>query len=889
MAERARCLGDDTVLALLDGELSGDARAEAEAHADHCDRCRRLVVESVHAARATASEARQVLVDPFLAPGTPVGRYLLIAPLGRGGMATVYRAYDPELQRAVALKMLSDGDADDRGHERLLREAQALARIPHRNVVRVFDVGLHGDAVFIAMELLPGVTLQHWLAEQRPSARRTLAVLVEIGRGLAAIHGAGLVHRDVKPSNVVIGDDDVPQLIDLGLARVHAAVVDDGPDAPAAGPAVTAHGRVSGTPAYMAPEHHAGDAVTPASDQFSFCVTAYEALYGTRPFAGDTLDELRRQVQSGAVRPPPPRRGVRGHVTRAILRGLAHDPARRFPSVAALVDELTPRPRWIARGVVCAALTSIVIAVAVLGRTPPPACTGDLAAVAQVWGPARRAALVHAFVTTGEARAADTAPRVAARLDGYVARWRDRSQAVCEATRAAAQPPAMLDRRTACLDRRLATMGALVTELVDHADASAIDQAVAATEALPELAPCENLTALLASDEAGPRGRLAAELDQVDSTLTTGHYDRARSRADDVLRRAEAANDRATIAAARYRIGRLHALSGDAISAQRALEAAVAAAVLVKDDDLIARCWIELVAVRGVDQAHRDIGLALGQAADVAIVRAGEPWRLRAQLDNNLGILANSQGAFADGRDWHRRALALFDRELGPDATATAMALDNLGNALDGLRERDEARTVHERALAIRRRALGAAHPDVAASLSNLANTLRGLGDHAQALVRLDEALAIARASLGEHHMGVAVVLASMAQVLHALARYPEARQRYSEAMDVATAALRPGHPMIAECRAGRGKSALAAGDLIAARADLEAAVAAMAGADLDPRSIAEAEFDLACTLRRQRIEPARARTLATTARASYAAAQATDEVAEIDRWLTDR
>jgi eukaryotic-like serine/threonine-protein kinase len=855
---KSRCLEDSDILALLDGRLP-----DAQVHLDGCDVCRRTVAESVRPMRAS------------------IGRYQPVELLGRGGMAVVFRAYDPELRRPVALKMLSATD-DVRARERLAREAQVLAQLPHPNIVRVFDVGVANGDVFIAMELLHGATFDAWLAHTRPSRRRIIAVLIGIGHGLAAAHNAGLVHRDVKPSNVIVDGDDHPRLIDFGLARVSSTSGDPasvGPTALASSVnlQLTHHGARVGTPAYMAPEQHDGVEVTTATDQFGFCVIAYEALYGQRPFRGRSAAELRSAIAGGL--PPPIGRASSRRVHRALVRGLAELPANRFPSMEELLAELAP-PRRAARAVIAATVFTLAGAIVALNHSPAvgPNCdvSGELVGA---WD-AQRITAINATLQ------GDTARRLIERLDTYADQWRDGRRDACEATHLrGVQSERVLDRRLACLDHARAALGDLVDELIGHPEVA--DHAVDAVAALPDLDRCSDHDALatqLPDPSESPAVReLMAELRHVEVLRSTGQYDRGLARAREVLSRAEVAGMSHLAARAHYWIGSLRAHAGQHGGAAADLEAAVADG----DDETVARALVELVKVGGTDAARDDAGRAFAVAADAAIDRAGDPWRLRAQLQLNLGALATEHGRFAEAEGHLRDALALFEERAGADSPEVATALSNLGNALDGLGDLEDARVVLERALALRRRLLGDRHPYVAATLTNLANTVRKLGDHELAFVYLEESLALARAALGDHHVGVAITLANLGDTLRDLGRSSEAVGRFGEALEIATAVLPTDHPMLGRLRGRRGTAALEAGDVASARQDLEAALAQLdRGGINDPAVIADVAFPLARALGRR--DP-RAAQLAARARGAYGSQSSPSSVrsiAEIDSWL---
>ena len=293
--------------------------------------------------------------------GARIGRYVIIERVGTGAMGVVYGAYDPELDRKVALKLIKPGQGKDTARARLLREAKAIARLQHPNVVAVHDVGVFEDQVFLAMEFVAGGTIKSWLAERQRSWREIVDVFIAAGRGLAAAHAAGLVHRDFKPDNVLLDKEGRPRVVDFGIARQAGAgddelagesgdVAEDGTatlrdsSGKHALATLTKTGTWVGTPAYMAPEQFLGERGDDKSDQFSFCVALYEALYGERPFAGDDMLSISVNVTTEQLRPLPKDRGVPTWVRRVIMRGLKVDAASRWDSMAALIRALEIDP-----------------------------------------------------------------------------------------------------------------------------------------------------------------------------------------------------------------------------------------------------------------------------------------------------------------------------------------------------------------------------------------------------------------------------------------------------------------------------------------------------------------------------------------------------------------
>ncbi len=351
----AGCPNTDTLGALVSGALSAAARAEVANHAASCDVCHALIeglIEpAIDATTAGGAETFASGEQLLLRPGARVGRYLIEARLGAGGMGVVHAAVDSELQRRVALKLLRadrDGVDGSAGRERLMREARTLARLSHPNVVTVFDVGRHQGHLFIAMELVDGGSLSAWLRTPRGVAE-IIERMIEAARGLAAAHSAGVVHRDIKPDNILVGLDGRARVTDFGLARLAetAPILDDETDLDSGVEpgGLTRTGTLMGTPVYMAPEQLSRGVTSPHTDQWSFCATLYEALAGVRPFGIDDLDARQSAIGDGRLIAPLPERHVPTWLRQIVLRGLRTDPDARWPSMSVLAGVLAGRHR----------------------------------------------------------------------------------------------------------------------------------------------------------------------------------------------------------------------------------------------------------------------------------------------------------------------------------------------------------------------------------------------------------------------------------------------------------------------------------------------------------------------------------------------------------------
>ena len=389
-----------------------------------------------------------------LVAGTTLGKYRLERVLGSGGVGVVWAAHDPDLERTVALKVLRSGGASNELRTRLLREARAMARLKHPNVLTVYEVGSQGDRDFIAMELVEGESLDAWLMTE-PSRSEVWHAIISAGRGLAAAHRAGLVHRDFKPQNVLRGRDGRVLVTDFGLARTHdtpppAPPRDAALATPRAGPAertafaitldaspppsgldgpLTQTGALLGTPAYMAPEQYAGAGSDPRTDQFAFCVTAWQLLAGRRPFEGDTLEELRRAVSGGPINA---RGDLPRWIRRVLVRGLDADAAQRWPDMNALLTRLERAWKWSRRlpkgAVVATVATGIVVAIVLTRSTTQDggSCAeAPEAAIARAWPAAVRATVLAKFASTRDIG------KVVGTFDAWTAQWEGEYRATC--------------------------------------------------------------------------------------------------------------------------------------------------------------------------------------------------------------------------------------------------------------------------------------------------------------------------------------------------------------------------------------------------------------------------------------------------------------------------
>ncbi len=762
--------------------------------------------------RRKANIARIVGEDP--AP-MRIGRFTIVDYVGRGAMGQVYAAHDDTLDRRVAIKVLA-GPTSVASLDRFAREARALAKLSHPNIVQIHEVGEHDGAMFIAMEFVTGRTLSQWLAPATASWREIVAVFIEAGRGLAAAHAAELVHRDFKPDNVIVGDDGRVRVLDFGLARPveDTPTADperslDGSDAldGATGPSsqkLTKTGSLVGTPAYMAPEQFRSAEASAASDQFSFCVALYEGLYGVRPFAGRNPMAIAEAIESRAFQPP--RRNAPRWLSSLVHRGLALHPADRWSSMDALVAELSrrarPRGRWVAAalGGGLAVFGGGLWYQADLGRR----CAGGADRIAQTWNDARRQRIRDVMAATGAGFAEETATRVERLVDDYADNWTAQHRETCEATEVRReQSTDVMDRRMSCLDRGRAELDAALAVLAE-ADTTVAERAIALVSELDDPHDCEGVetttTDPLAVDDPALAQRAEALRDRLTRIKTlqrSGLYPEAEAAATEAMPEAEAighppliAEVRASRGTARLDLTRADEARDDLMAAylvalqhhheRLELSTVIQLSHLAHNNDndyAAAMRWGETALAlsrrpggKPTDEASAEIALAkayrsleryadAGEHAERAIAlvetHVGPDALQLPHLLLELGYIRRATDDLPGALELNQRALQIYESQLGPEHPRVAAALGQVATAYSESRQLDEAVTTYQRCLSIGEH-LGYPHPTTAGCESGLGLALQRQRKAAEALPHFERALEIYEQTLGAEHPSVA-------------------------------------------------------------------------------------------------------------------------------------
>ena len=767
-----------------------------------------------------------------------IGRYQLGERLGVGGVGTVCRAFDPVLKREVAIKRLNTrGSAVDRA--RMVREARAMAQLSHPHVARVFDVGIDDDGdVFIAMELVEGSDLKRWLRARARPWRDVLAVFVDAGRGLEAAHVAGMVHRDFKPANVLLSRAGEVRVTDFGIARPtsEGASESNSADLSALSSSVsgaqtyTATGLVLGTPAYMAPEHLYGGEVDARADQFAFCVSLWEALWGERPFSADSYRELAESKAAGAVRAPRDRGRVPASIETALRTGLRTDPSQRFAAMDDLLQALQRARGSTARRASRMAMAGVVlVGVGALWapRAGAPTCEQTARAANAAYSPTARAGVMAAFGEIDLPYAATSRERVDEVLGAYAAELLDARLAACAAP---ASTNAEDDGRTDCLESRSRALRATVATL-SSVDAETLGRAVPLAQALPAVADCLDRTAVdetrtpndaaLASAVGLARERLAHGV----ALHRAGRFAAADTVLSEMVDRANAlgygplqSQARAAAAAVELSLGRIEAATADGQVAYSLATEHELDATAVRDAVTMAK--LEATADPGAAGVDRWLAYA-GAAAR----RHGRD-DLQARVDLATAEVGNERGDSAAARTAAEAALAWSGA--GDTASKSQMrrrALNELGLACARGADFDCAQTSLERSIRIHEEELGIDHPELATLHNNYATLMVRLGRLEDGRRHFEEAIALTGRAHGARHAAVGTVTGNYAVLLGNLGQTDDALEVLDRADVITALHYGPEHPRRWEALEQRGSILSWGGRYDEALAVLEAVV----------------------------------------------------------------
>jgi tetratricopeptide (TPR) repeat protein/tRNA A-37 threonylcarbamoyl transferase component Bud32 len=868
-----------------------------------------------------APKAPPVPASQPLPRGASLGRYVVLEHVASGGMGSVYAAYDPQLDRRVALKLIlpRHGTAvSEKAKARLRAEAQALARLNHPHVVTVHDVAEDHGRLFVAMEFVDGQDLGAWLRTPR-TWQTTLELFTSAARGLAAAHGAGLVHRDFKPPNVLVGSDGRVRVADFGIARRDDDEV------------LTTTDALLGTPAYMSPEQARGMVADARSDQFSWAVSLHEALFGRRPFDFAAL----ARTEAPALEKPADPGQVPPWLWAVLKKALAWNPAERFTSMDAILQELqahrerTPR-RW-APWLVPAVLGLAAVAYWATDRDRRQrACVAEGARSHDAWNDTLREQLKQAFSASGSPRADDAFATATRTFDGYFTGWARAAEGACVATRVeGVQTERLYELRKACLDARFDEAQALLLAL-QHADKAMVERAPDAVRGLRRVSNCDH-PALAPPIEPSKQAEVNATwvaLRKAEALYHLGKNADAITALTDVTKHADGLDDAMLAAEAHNLLGLALAVSGDAKGARLQQHQSAIAAERANDDELKARAWSSLALVEGpllgnaeegermsqyalaaashlehapevLAMVHSDLGqqaqlrgdwptaLAQSKAAVEALgPSATDDEELLIAARNNEALALSKLGKYPEALELFRRSIAGCVSTVGARHPRCVTALMNLGNTLKKAGNIEEAATTLRQVVDLREQ-VAPGSSDLGASYSNLAQTLEATHHLDEALSMYQKSLAILEKTLGPEHPNVAIVHANVCNVYLQQQHFDTALRECDQAIHIFLARV-PKHPFIADLYVMEAQAQLAQGDLKQAAASIAESTARCDGTacttQLEPsRTFTRARLALA-----QSHDRAGALALGLEARAGFEKMKSTAEAEQVTAWLKE-
>ena len=795
-------------------------------------------------------------------------------------MGIVYAGYDVGLDRKVALKLVqSKLVGKPKIRDRMLREAQALARLSSPYVVQVYQVGEHDAGIYLAMEYVEGDDLRVWFKREDVGWRVLVRALCDAGRGLAAAHSAGLIHRDFKPENVLVGEDKRARVLDFGLvieegeddfeesgeAPLVGAAVDHMPlfstmpatDLPGAQSMSAAKSatrprlrRVAGTPAYMSPEQHFGGAVGPYSDQFSFAITLYEALYGFRPFEGDTWKKIQEKVKRGTVPPPPANSPVPRWIHRIVLRGLSLYPEERWPSMEAMVSALEHDPRRARLRAL--GLTSLVVAasaasygIAVTQLAEETVCQGLAGELEGVWDGGAKRTVEEAFTATEAPFADDAWRRVETRLDAYASSWVRSRREACEASHSGSLSDRLIEARLRCVGRRRAYFKTLV-DVLGGADRAVVENAIQATASLPSIRACSDVDFLLA-EEAPPDDpvtaarveELRAQLSRAQALESTGRYEEALTIAAELRESSEALGFAPLQAEAALLEGSIYIASGRSADASEPLSEALQRALVHDLHTIAADAAAKRIFALGEGKGRFEEALAGGLVAQALVDRARADWRLSALLNNNLGgvyLLSGDQERAAESL---KRTVEIIERA---DSAEPLLGVThhNLGEMYLGRGDLDAAHRHYTQAVSIMEEALGESHPMSAHPRAGLGDVALRRGALSEAEGDYRRSLELMESAYGRESLYLVQPLTGLGEVSRRSGRVAEAEVYFGRVVALSDA-LGVQLEYLPTSLVGLGELAARRGDLAAAGERFKRAAAVREAIGADVRAIAEA------------------------------------------------
>jgi serine/threonine-protein kinase len=783
------CPDGNTIIKFLQGRLAPQEAASLEEHVDQCSTCRRSFAELAHS--SLVETARATTQDPAGEPeeqvlptvGDYVGRFEIIEQLGKGGMGIVFLARDPDLDREVCLKFLRRNTSSEE-ESRVLREARSMARLSHPNVVTVYEVGKFNDRLFVVMEYVEGMNLREWLIQNKPNWRMVLDVFTSAAKGLAAAHQAGVVHCDFKPDNVLLAQDkdQVRRVLvgDFGLAYFQT------PDHPkklekiqidnqGLLDTITIAGKLPGTPAYMAPEQIQGQQVDIKSDQFSFCVALFEALYDARPFGGKNLAAIEENILAGRIDYPSRKPALPGWLKEIFIVGLNPDPDQRHASMAELANllskKLNKNKRLISAAIAFALMLVVLMVVVWLGHPQP--CPGAEDKLVGIWDKSRKTTLKKSFLATKLPFAQQTFVTTAKALDDYRQTWLKQHQAACLAGQVRQETSLeLLDRRMECLDQRLQEFK-IVTDYLSRPDNEIVSKAIDITGNMTSADICFEADALASLapipkdvDTKKAVQKTRAKMKKLEAMLDSGKIKPLLNLAQEIDKEADQIEFVPLKAESLYWLGKVQRTMGKPRPAKKTFDQAIRLGMAADHQRLVALSWIELVKLIGVDLAQPKEAIQLADTTLVMLDRLAADEELKADLLFSQAKVSSFAGQPEKVKDKFQAALEIFERRFG---------------------------TNHPKTLGVR--------------AQHIINVLISLGEFARAQKEIEKVQIVLKESYGLEHPKNILLLWYQAVVQNALGNYQKEKELAKKALSLSEKIYGPKHPQTALCHQGVGQS----------------------------------------------------------------------------------
>lgn len=819
------CPTASQIWCFVEQALSPSDIVAVEEHLDGCATCRALLVSIAKGLAsnalprdeaAGANDGGQVGADsnellPVLKVGSAIGdRYVVVDLIGIGGMGRVYSAYDKVLDRKVAIKFSRRERHDDA--ERMLREAKTLARLNHPNVVIVYDVGSIQDQTYIAMEYVEGNTLRTWVSKDRPSIQSIVEVFLYAAEGLAAAHAAGLVHRDFKPENVLIGKDARVRVNDFGLARPFLLEADNGGELVQAGeteqtspklPHISTH--LEGTPLYTAPERFDGRSADARSDQFAFCVSMYEALYGEHPFSFKSLTELPAVLKKGQVRQAPRGGRVPTRLRSILLRGLSPDPASRFGSMKMLMAALRSYRRRLQLLRIAVPLASILIVVVVIGYTRRsaadiPVCQGAERNFEGIWDEPRKNAIQSAFMATNLPYAESSWKLVQETFDRQTARWIAIHRELCLATHVhREQSENVFDRQSACLQGQLIPLRAL-SQALAGVNKEGIAATYKALERLQDPSMCKSVEVY--RDDIVPYRsesmQVMGEAIRVRLAKANALFELGRGEEiGDELQQCEHEASELSYSPVQAEVGMLRARvlrdKKPPSEIQKLLEDALVAAEAGRHERVTLQLWLELASMSIWRSARYDDAGQQLKHAEAYLQRLDGPQQ-RLELLRLRAALYRGESRIPEAVAAAEQAVRHAEISFGANSLQSASALKELGINLHLSQSAEASRVAMRKSIEIMEKILGTRHPSLSTMLANYGHILLEQDpEHPQEAIEVfRRAVATTQGMTG---LRPAIALSALAYALIAAKEYEEGLRLLEQAMAAYDPLVPPHYP----------------------------------------------------------------------------------------------